>query len=71
MFRRTCLVTFFSFVLTTWTSPLLAIDPTPLSFRENVAPLLNAKCVRCHGEKVRKADLDLRSAVRVLRGANR
>ena len=68
MLRQSCLVTFFSFVLTAWTSPLFASDPAPSSFRGNVAPLLEARCVRCHGEKVRKADLDLRSAAGVLKG---
>ena len=68
MLRQSCLVTFFSFVLMAWTSPLFASDPAPPSFRGNVAPLLEARCVRCHGEKVRKADLDLRSAAGVLKG---
>ena len=52
MFRRPYLIMFLSFFLTTWTSRLFASDPPPPSFRENVAPLLPAKCVRCHGEKV-------------------
>ena len=68
MFRWPDLTMFLSFVLTSWTSPLVASDSAPPSFRRNVAPLLNARCVRCHGEKVRKANLDLRSAAGVLKG---
>lgn len=68
MFRRAYLVMILSFVLTARTGSLFAADPDPPSFRANIAPLLAAKCVRCHGEKVRKADLDLRSAAGVLKG---
>jgi hypothetical protein len=31
------------------------------TFERDVRPLLQAKCWRCHGEKARKADLDLRT----------
>jgi hypothetical protein len=48
-------------------------DPAPgkdraPSFSEDIRPLLQAKCVRCHGEKPRKADLDLSSPAGVLKG---
>src|SRR5262245_33915427 len=38
------------------------------SFREEVRPLLQAKCFRCHGDKGRKADLDLRTPAGILEG---
>jgi Protein of unknown function (DUF1553)/Protein of unknown function (DUF1549)/Planctomycete cytochrome C len=69
MFCRPFPVVLLCSVLTMGTSPLFASDPVPPSFRDNVAPLLTAKCVRCHGEKVRKADLDLRTAAGVLKGS--
>ncbi|HEV3438544.1 MAG TPA: DUF1549 domain-containing protein, partial [Gemmata sp.] len=39
-----------------------------LSFQKDIRPLFEAKCVRCHGEKVRKADLDLRTLDAVFKG---
>ena len=33
---------------------------TPL-FETDVLPLFKANCLRCHGEKARKAELDLRT----------
>lgn len=38
------------------------------SFQSDIRQLFEAKCVRCHGEKIRKADLDLRSLEAVLKG---
>lgn len=40
----------------------------PPAFDTEVRPLLHAKCVRCHGEKVRKADLDLTTAAGLAKG---
>jgi len=37
-------------------------------FETNVLPVFQAKCLRCHGEKTRKADLDLRTAAGVMKG---
>ncbi len=34
-------------------------DPADRSFRETVAPILEAKCVRCHSEAVKKGGLSL------------
>jgi hypothetical protein len=39
-----------------------------VTFEENIRPLLQAKCWRCHGEKTHKAGLDLRSAAGILKG---
>ncbi|MDB5314155.1 MAG: putative rane protein [Gemmataceae bacterium] len=36
---------------------------------DDVRPLFQAKCVRCHGEKVSKADLNLTTIAGVLKGA--
>ena len=38
------------------------------SFGGDIRPLLQAKCLRCHGEKSRKADLDLRTRAGALKG---
>jgi mono/diheme cytochrome c family protein len=43
-------------------------DQPPPSFRDNIQPFFQAKCVRCHGDKVRKAALDLRTAAGILKG---
>src|SRR6266545_3170375 len=45
-----------------------AADPPAPSFQKDVRPLLEAKCVRCHGGKAKKADLDLSTAAGVLKG---
>src|SRR5262249_61665147 len=43
--------------------------PAPVpSFRDEVRPLLQAKCCRCHGDKGHKADLDLRTPAGILKG---
>ena len=34
----------------------------------DIQPLFAAKCQRCHGEKVRRADLDLRTLASALKG---
>ncbi len=41
--------------------------PAP-SFDREIRPLFEAKCTRCHGAKVRRADLDLRTHASVLKG---
>lgn len=38
------------------------------SFADDVRPILQARCATCHGEKTRKADLDLTSAATLLKG---
>jgi cytochrome c553 len=38
------------------------------SFEADIRPLLQAKCLRCHGEKFRRADLDLRTHAGALKG---
>jgi mono/diheme cytochrome c family protein len=44
-------------------------SPAPLpSFPDDIRPLLQAKCLRCHGEKARKGDLDLRTPAGLLKG---
>lgn len=42
--------------------------PARVTFATDVRPILHAKCVRCHGDKTRKADLDLRTAAGLLKG---
>ena len=43
-------------------------DPDSL-FVEHVEPILQAKCVRCHGSEEREAELDLSSPAGILRGS--
>jgi mono/diheme cytochrome c family protein len=38
-------------------------------FETDVLPLLQANCLRCHGEKAKKADLDLRTRSGILKGS--
>jgi hypothetical protein len=38
------------------------------SFEKAVLPILQAKCLRCHGEKKQRAGLDLRSKAAILKG---
>jgi mono/diheme cytochrome c family protein len=42
--------------------------PEAPSFTKDIRPLFQVKCVRCHGEKMRKADLDLRTLAAALKG---
>jgi hypothetical protein len=39
-----------------------------LSFTRDIQPLFQAKCLRCHGERVRRANLDLRTLTGILEG---
>jgi cytochrome c553 len=51
-------------------TPLAGVraDPPAPRFETDIRPLLQAKCVRCHGGKARKADLDLTSRAGVQKG---
>src|SRR5260370_26653566 len=40
----------------------------PADFDKDVAPIFRAKCLKCHGEKERKGELDLRTSATVLKG---
>ncbi len=42
-------------------------EPSP-SYSQVVQPLLQARCVRCHGDKARKADLDLSTPEGIAKG---
>src|SRR5262245_36480909 len=51
--------------------PLLAEEadnPRPVSYETDIRPLLAHHCWECHGEKKRKAELDLRSKAGMLKG---
>src|SRR5262245_19369755 len=41
--------------------------PQP-DFEKDVAPIIKAKCLKCHGEKERKGELDLRTVASALKG---
>lgn len=47
----------------------LAGAPAKPSFRDDIRPLLEAKCFRCHGGKTRRKDLDLTSPAGILKGS--
>src|SRR5581483_3932190 len=63
-------------VLAAWWSVRLAVgfsagqggDKTP-QYEGDIAPIFQANCVRCHGDKRRKAELDLSSRAGVLKGS--
>ena len=38
-------------------------------FETDILPLLQAKCLRCHGERAKKAELDLRTRAGILKGS--
>jgi mono/diheme cytochrome c family protein len=40
----------------------------PPDFDKDIAPIFRAKCLKCHGEKERKGELDLRTAAAALKG---
>jgi mono/diheme cytochrome c family protein len=42
--------------------------PAPPTFDKDILPLFQAKCVRCHGDKMHKADLDLRTLAGAMKG---
>src|SRR5262245_42162037 len=46
----------------------LASAADPPVFARDMAPLLQAKCSKCHGEKTQKADLNLSTAGGILKG---
>jgi hypothetical protein len=48
-------------------NPLFGAEDVP-RFQDDIRPLLQAKCVRCHGEKPRKAGLDLSTPAGILKG---
>src|SRR4051812_18825513 len=47
--------------------PASAVPPGPL-FSRDVLPVLQAKCLSCHGGEKQKAGLDLRSKAAALKG---
>ena len=50
--------------------PTRAAEPSRAapSYETDVRPLLEAKCLRCHGPKVKKAELDLSAVATILQG---
>ena len=49
-------------------SPVAAGDQVAPTFAADVRPIIQARCAKCHGEKVRKADLDLTTPAAILKG---
>jgi hypothetical protein len=46
----------------------LAEDAPPVRFEKQVLPILTEKCTRCHGERQRGGQLDMRSLPALLEG---
>src|SRR3954451_4343520 len=67
-----CLPALLGLVLLWLLGPAMPADKDAAAprFEADVLPLFKAKCLRCHGDKTRKADLDLRTAAGVLRGGD-
>lgn len=50
-------------------APLWAADPIiPPDFNAAILPILQAKCIRCHGEKRKAGKLDMRTIQAMLAG---
>src|SRR5947207_7396464 len=47
--------------------PVVSGNQEP-DFARDVAPIFQAKCLKCHGDKERKAELDLRTVAALLKG---
>jgi len=43
-------------------------DASAPTFQNDILPLLQAKCSRCHSDKVHKAELDLTTLAGILKG---
>ena len=50
--------------------PAAADEKPAFDFDKQIAPILQAKCDRCHGAQQKKGELDLRSRQTMLRGGN-
>src|SRR5215468_7687149 len=50
-------------------SVVRADDGRVPTFEKDVQPILSAKCFRCHGEKTKKADLDLSTVAGIRKGS--
>lgn len=48
----------------------LAADEPRLNFEEDIVPILEARCVQCHGSEIRKAGLDLRRKFTMVAGGD-
>jgi mono/diheme cytochrome c family protein len=54
--------------LTALLSARMAFAARPVSFDSDIQPILRARCSQCHGEKTRKADLEITSVATLLKG---
>jgi len=46
------------------------VGATALNFEDDVVPILQARCFKCHGDETRKASLDLRRKFTILKGGD-
>jgi hypothetical protein len=70
--RQTLRVTFAAAVTAGTLLAAARAQPTPAAkaprFERDVLPILQARCLKCHGDATRKAGLDLRTPAAMLRG---
>jgi uncharacterized membrane protein len=73
MYRRFAPYLFVLLLTVAWPGQPVCAEPAeakaPPDFDEQVAPILQQHCVRCHGPTTRKAGLDLSSAAGILNGS--
>jgi hypothetical protein len=51
-----------------WSAPIQGQGPGVLTYQNDIRPLLEAKCFRCHGEAKQSAGLDLRDKASLFKG---
>lgn len=52
------------------TAPAAAVAANALNFEDDIIPILQARCFKCHGDEMRKASLDLRRRFTILKGGD-
>ena len=72
---RTCSINLCAFTTLLCSSIAFAqekksVQSVRLTFERDVVPILRSRCFKCHGEKVRKAGLDLRRKFLMVRGGD-
>ncbi|MEW6127761.1 MAG: DUF1553 domain-containing protein [Acidobacteriota bacterium] len=65
---KTCLVLFFAFF---WSLVWQPSEAASDAFTEKVLPIFEKNCLACHGAKIQRGRLDLRSEAAILRGGSR
>jgi WD40 repeat protein len=64
--RRVCLV----LMLVTWLTPSAGSQDRPVSFMQDIAPILKESCLACHDAKKKSGKLDMSTFERLAAGGN-